>query len=172
MIVDKEQHEILKTLSATLPDVILNDRQICDFELLVTGVFAPLNGFMTRVDYESVLDRMRLSSGDLWPVPVCLDIHDTLGRTLEVGQSVVLRDPEGFLLGVMTLEDIWPVDREAEAMAVYGTRDRTHPGVEYLFRHCGSYYIGGPIQALNLPIHPDFPQIRLTPAEIRERFHK
>lgn len=172
LLVDNDQHQVLKNLTSTMPDVILNERQLCDFELLVTGVFAPLTGFMTRVDYESVLDRMRLSSGDLWPVPVCLDIHETLGRTLEVGQAVVLRDPEGLLLGVMTLEDIWPVDSEKETMAAYGTQDPTHPGVDYLFRHCGSYYIGGPVQALNLPIHPDFQQIRLTPAEIRDRFRK
>ncbi|MGM0395033.1 MAG: bifunctional sulfate adenylyltransferase/adenylylsulfate kinase [Thermodesulfobacteriota bacterium] len=172
MLVNEKQHQILKDLTPSLPDVILNDRQICDFELLVTGVFAPLDGFMTRVDYESVLDRMRLSSGALWPVPICLDIHDTLAGTLEAGQSVVLRDPEGFLLGVMTLADIWPVDREAEALAVYGTLARSHPGVDYLFNRTGSVYIGGPIQALNLPIHPDFPQIRLTPAEVRERFAK
>jgi sulfate adenylyltransferase len=172
LLVDDAQHQVLKKLTSTLPDVILNERQICDFELLVTGVFSPLTGFMTRVDYESVLDRMRLSSGDLWPVPICLDIHDTLAGTLEAGQSVVLRDPEGFLLGVMTLEDIWPVDKDNEAMAVYGTRDPAHPGVDYLRSKCGSHYIGGPIQALNLPIHPDFPQIRLTPAEVRERFRK
>jgi len=172
MLVDETQHKILKELTPSLPDVILNDRQICDFELLVTGVFAPLDGFMTRMDYESVLDRMRLSSGALWPVPICLDIPDTLAGTLEAGQSVVLRDPEGFLLGVMTLADIWPVDREAEALAVYGTLDRAHPGVDYLFNRSGGFYIGGPIQALNLPIHPDFPQIRLTPAEVRARFAK
>jgi sulfate adenylyltransferase len=172
LLVDDAQHQVLKKLTSTLPDVILNERQICDFELLVTGVFSPLTGFMTRVDYESVLDRMRLSSGDLWPVPVCLDIHDTQAAALEAGQSVVLRDPEGFLLGVMTLEDIWPVDKDNEAMAVYGTRDPAHPGVDYLRNKCGSHYIGGPIQALNLPIHPDFPQIRLTPAEVRERFRK
>ncbi len=112
LLVDEEQHQVLKQLTSTLPDVILNDRQICDFELLVTGVFSPLTGFMTRMDYESVLDRMHLSNGNIWPMPVCLDIHDTLGQALEVGQSVVLRDPEGFLLGIMTLEDIWPVDRE------------------------------------------------------------
>jgi sulfate adenylyltransferase len=48
----------------------------------------------------------------------------------------------------------------------------THPGVDYLFNRCGTYYIGGSIQALNLPIHPDFRQIRLTPAEVRARFDK
>ncbi|MCA1787407.1 MAG: adenylyltransferase, partial [Desulfobacteraceae bacterium] len=175
LLVDEEQHQILKELTSTMPDVILNERQICDFELLVTGVFSPLKGFMTRMDYESVLDRMRLTTGELWPVPICLDVHEALGRTLEAGQSVVLRDPEGFLLAVMTVADVWPMDRadkEKEALAVYNTLDKNHPGVDYLFNQCGTYYIGGPIQALNLPIHPDFRQIRLTPAEIRERFGK
>ncbi len=172
LLVDDDQHQVLKTLTSSMPDVILNDRQICDFELLVTGVFSPLTGFMTRMDYESVLDRMRLSSGELWPVPVCLDVHETLANTLEAGQSVVLRDPEGFLLGVMSVADIWPVDREKEALAVYGTLDRTHPGVDYLFSKCGQYYVGGTIQALNLPIHPDFRHIRQTPAEVRAQFEK
>jgi sulfate adenylyltransferase len=175
LLVGEDQHQIIKDLTSTLPDVILNERQLCDFELLVTGVFSPLTGFMTRMDYESVLDRMRLTTGELWPVPVCLDVHETLGSTLEAGQLVVLRDPEGFLLGVMTLADVWPMDRadkESEALAVYSTLDKAHPGVDYLFNRCGAYYIGGPIQALNLPIHPDFRQIRLTPAEVRERFEK
>ncbi len=172
LLVDDEQHMVLKKLTSSMPDVILNDRQICDFELLVTGVFSPLKGFMNQIDYESVLDRMRLSSGEIWPVPICLDIGETLANSLEVGQSVVLRDQEGFPLGVMNLDDIWPVEPEKEALSVYNTLDQTHPGVDYLFNKSGQYYIGGSIQALNLPIHSDFRQIRMTPAEVRKAFEK
>lgn len=172
LLVPDEQHKVVKGLTASMPDIILNDRQICDFELLVTGVFSPLKGFMTQIDCESVMDRMRLSSGEIWPVPICLDISESFAKSLEVGQSVALRDPEGFPLGVMTVEDIWPVDAEKEALAVYGTLDRTHPGVEYLFNRSGKYYIGGTIQALNLPIHSDFRQIRRTPQEVKEAFSK
>ncbi len=172
LLVNDTQHILLKELSAAMPDLILNDRQICDFELLTTGVFSPLNGFMKQIDYESVLDRMRLETGELWPIPVCLDIPQNQAATLETGQSVALRDAEGFLLGIMNIEDIWPLDIEKEALAIYNTLDKSHPGVDYLYNTSGKMYIGGEIQALNLPIHPDFKQIRNTPTEIRKTFAK
>ena len=172
LIVNKDEHILLKNLSASMQDIILNGRQICDFELLTTGVFSPLKGFMKQIDYESVLDRMRLETGEIWPVPICLDIPESLAVTFETGQSVALRDPEGFLLGIMNIEDIWPLDVEKEAMAIYNTRDMSHPGVDYLYNKSGRYYIGGEVQALNLPIHPDFKQIRNTPAEVRKIFSK
>ncbi|MCP4022366.1 MAG: bifunctional sulfate adenylyltransferase/adenylylsulfate kinase, partial [Desulfobacteraceae bacterium] len=129
-------------------------------------------GFMKQIDYESCLDRMVLELGVLWPSPVCLDVSENFAASLETGQSVSLRDQEGFLLGVLNVEDIWPVDMEKEALQVYGTTDQHHPGVDYLFNKSGSYYIGGEIQALNLPIHSDFIQIRKTPLEIRQTFQK
>jgi sulfate adenylyltransferase len=172
LLVNEEQQKLLKKLSTSMPEVILNDRQICDFELLTTGVFSPLTGFMKQIDYESVLDRMRLESGELWPISICLDIPESLGSTLETGQSITLRDAEGFLLGIMNIEDIWPIEIEKEAFAVYNTTDKTHPGVDYLYNKSGKYYIGGEIQALNLPIHSDFKQIRNTPAEVRKTFSK
>jgi sulfate adenylyltransferase len=170
LLVDDEKHELLKKLASTMPDIVINERQMCDFELLTTGVFSPLNGFMKQIDYESVLDRMRLETGDIWPIPVCLDVADNFAATLELGQSVTLRDAEGFLLGIMNVEDIWSVDVEKEAMAVYGTTDLSHPGVDYLYHQSGKTYIGGEVQALNLPIHPDFRQIRKTPVEVRDVF--
>ncbi|MFH1156367.1 MAG: bifunctional sulfate adenylyltransferase/adenylylsulfate kinase [Pseudomonadota bacterium] len=170
LLADPERAALLKGLAATMPDVILNDRQICDFELLVTGVYSPLTGFMTQINYEAVLDRMRLWTGELWPIPVCLDISESRAALLEAGQSVALRDPEGFLLGVMTVEDMWPVDREKEALAVYGTTDMEHPGVDYLYNRLGKIYIGGRVEAVNMPIHSDFKQIRMTPAEVRGVF--
>ncbi len=170
LLTDDKRSALLKKLTSSMPDVILNDRQICDFELLATGVYTPLKGFMKQIDYESVLDRMRLETGELWPIPVCLDIPEILAVTLEVGQSVVLRDPEGFLLGIMEVEDIWPVDCEKEAFGIYGTADKKHPGVNYLFNRSGHYYIGGNVEALSLPIHSDFKQIRMTPFEVRNIF--
>ncbi len=170
LLVDENRAGLLKNLSATLPDIILNERQICDFELLVTGVYTPLTGFMTKLDYECVLERMQLENGELWPVPICLDVPEGTALRLEAGQSVTLRDQEGFLLGIMNVEDIWPVNADEEARKVYGTCDTKHPGVDYLYNRSGKYYIGGAVEALNLPIHPDFKQIRLMPAEVRQSF--
>ncbi|MBF0257244.1 MAG: sulfate adenylyltransferase [Desulfamplus sp.] len=172
LIVDHERCELLKKVSSTMPDVILNPRQMCDFELLSTGAYSPLKGFMTQIDYETVLDRMRLSTGELWPVPICLDVPESLGNTLETGQSVMLRDPEGFLLGMMSVEDIWPVDRDRETMILYGTKDIEHPGVHYLYNRSGQFYIGGKVETMSLPIHSDFKQLRRSPEEVREIFKK
>jgi len=172
LLVSEEEQAILKQLSSSMAEIILNDRQICDFELLATGVFSPLTGFMRQIDYESVLDRMRLESGELWPIPICLDIPESISVTLEPGQSVALRDQEGFLLGVMEVQDIWPLDIEKEAIAIYSSLDRKHPGVDYLYNRSGRYYVGGEIKVTSLPIHSDFKQIRNTPAEVRNIFSK
>ncbi|MGA9175938.1 MAG: bifunctional sulfate adenylyltransferase/adenylylsulfate kinase [Desulfobacterales bacterium] len=172
LIVNEERATTLKEISLNLPDITLNDRQLCDLELLATGVFSPLGGFMTRSDYESVLDRMRLQTNVLWPIPICLGISDTTARTLEVGQSVTLRDHEGFLLAIMHIEDMWPVDREKEASLVYGTTDITHQGVKYLLSTVGDYYIGGKLEVLSAPLHFDFKQLRMTPQEIRRVYQK
>jgi len=172
LLVDQERSVLLQDIALNLPDITLNDRQLCDFELLATGAFSPLDGFMTRSDYESVLDRMRLQSGILWPLPVCLSLPDIQARTLDVGQSVTLRDPEGFLLGIMHIEDIWPLDHQKEASRVYGTNDRTHQGVNYLFNNAGYHYVGGKLEVLSQPLHSDFKQLRMSPQEVRSIYNK
>ena len=172
LTVDDQRAAKLKEIVINLPDITLNDRQLCDLELLATGAFSPLKGFMTRSDYESVIDRMRLQNDLLWPIPIYLDVDELQARKLEVGQSVALRDPEGFLLAIMHIEDIWKADRQKEAAQVYGTSDRDHPGTDYLFTRAGQYYLGGPLEVISTPLHFDFKQLRMTPAEIRATFKK
>ncbi|MES0364141.1 MAG: adenylyltransferase, partial [Desulfobacteria bacterium] len=76
LVVDDDRAAILKDIVLNLTDITLNDRQLCDLELLANGAFSPLTGFMTRSDYESVLDRMRLQNDVLWPIPICLDVNE------------------------------------------------------------------------------------------------
>ena len=128
LLVNDERAELLKEIALNIPDISLNDRQMCDLELLAIGGFSPLKGFMVRSDYESVLDRMRLQNNVLWSVPVCLDVSESFAKNLEVGQSVALRDPEGFLLAVMHVEDVWPVDREKRHRKYMRPRIRITPG--------------------------------------------
>jgi sulfate adenylyltransferase len=172
LLVNDERAQLLKEIALNIPDISLNDRQICDLELLTIGGFSPLKGFMVRSDYESVLDRMRLQNNVLWSVPVCLDVSESFAKNLEVGQSLALRDPEGFLLAVMHVEDVWPVDREKEAQQIYETQDVNHPGVWYLNNKSGDYYVGGDLEVISLPLHFDFKQLRLTPQEVRDTFKK
>ena len=147
--------------------IVLSGRQLCDLELLMNGAFSPLTGFMTSTDYESVLDRIRLQDGTPWPIPICLDIPEVQASRLEGGQSVAIRDPEGYMLAVMHIEEIWPIDKKREAEAVYGTTETTHHGVDYLFHQTGTHYVGGRIEGINAPLHFDFKHLRMTPHEVR-----
>jgi len=172
LLVDENRQNFLKDFAFNLSDITLDDRQLCDLELLATGAFSPLKGFMTSTDYESVLDRMRLQNGALWPIPICLDIPETKAKTFEAGQSVTLRDPEGFLLAIMEIEDIWPVEVEKEALQIFGTTDHVHPGVQHLYKKSVNFYIGGSLEVLSLPLHFDFKQLRLTPQEVRNIYKR
>jgi sulfate adenylyltransferase len=172
LVVDEERKKVLKDLALHIPSIVLSERQMCDLELLMTGAFSPLGGFMTNPDYEAVLDRIQLQDGTIWPMPVCLDVTEVEAGRMEAGQSVVLRDPEGFMLAVMHVAEIWPIDKEREAQTIYGTADTTHPGVDYLFHQSGTHYVGGEIEGVNLPLHFDFKHLRLTPVEVRNSCSK
>src|SRR5258708_39549112 len=103
----------------------LTSLQLCDLELLLNGGFLPLQGFMDRADYESVCSSMRLSSGLLWPIPVTLDVSEELAKKLECCSRLALRDPEGVMLAVLSVEEVWQPDQMAEAEAFFGTTSRT-----------------------------------------------
>ncbi len=172
LLATPERAQDLRNLSRDLESVTLNTRQLSDLELLMNGAFSPLRGFMTRRSYASVVDRMRLPDGRLWPLPICLDTDEKTADRLKSGQLVALRDNEGFMIAVLTVEDIWPVDPEQEADKVYGTDDIRHPGVAYLFNETGSHYIGGTVEGIQYPLHFAFRRHRHTPKEIRVLYRK
>lgn len=153
-----------------LVSLTLNQRQICDLELLLNGGFSPLTGFMNKMDYESVLRHMRLHDGTFWPMPIMLDVDYSYAETIKTGQEIALRDPEGLLLAILQVGDIWEVDRECEANAIYQTDDDFHPGVAYLYQQVKNIYIGGRLLGISLPHHYDFNHLRFAPAELREVF--
>jgi len=148
----------------------LTPRQICDLELLISGGFSPLRGFMTRADYEGVCHNMKLANGLIWPMPITLDVTEEFAKGLKPGSKVALRDPEGVMLAVLNVEEVWQPDRQAEAKSVFGTTSTVHPGVDYLLNKGNPWYVGGKIEALQSPAHYDFKELRLTPGELRQEF--
>ncbi|MFB3153039.1 MAG: bifunctional sulfate adenylyltransferase/adenylylsulfate kinase [Candidatus Acidiferrales bacterium] len=148
----------------------LTPRQLCDLELLLIGGFSPLRSFMGRADYESVCARMRLADGTLWPIPVMLDVPEELAHKVGAGATLALRDPEGVMLAVLHVEEVWQPDRTAEAQAVFGTTNREHPGVAYLLDKTHPFYVSGNLEGVQLPAHYDFRSQRLTPVELRAEF--
>ena len=161
----------LKAQSKGWPSWDLTARQLCDLELLVTGGFSPLRGFMTRADYEGVCHNMRLADGTLWPMPVTLDVTEEFAKKLTPGTSkIALRDPEGVMLAVLNVEEVWQPDRKAEAQAVFASTSAAHPGADYAINKSNSWYVGGKVEATQIPSHYDFRNLRLTPAEVRAEF--
>ena len=168
LVVDGPRAAELKEASRTWPSWDLSDRQLCDLELLSNGAFSPLRGFLGQADYEAVRDGMRLSDGTLWPMPITLDVTEAFAEGLSSGDQVALRDAEGVMLAVLHVEDIWRPDLEDEARKVFGTTDTKHPAVAFLLQRSNPVYLGGRVEALQLPQHYDFADLRRTPTEVRE----
>lgn len=162
----------LKEDALGLSEWTLTQRQLCDVELLLCGGFSPLEGFMNRIDYDHVLADMRLADGTLWPMPITLDVSNQFAELIVVGERIALRDREGVLIAVMEVSDSWVPDKEAEAKAVFGTQDRAHPAVQYLFSEAGNVYLGGRIVGVSSPTHYDFKALRYTPRQLREEFSR
>jgi sulfate adenylyltransferase len=150
-----------------LPPWDLTDRQLCDIELLLSGGFAPLTGFLNEADYDRVLDEMRLASGALWPIPVTLDVSADFAGSLEVGQRIALKDKENVVLAILEVGSIWQPDKSREARCVFGADDPVHPAVHYLHEKAGSHYLGGRLIGLQAPNHYDFRNRRHTPNELK-----
>jgi sulfate adenylyltransferase len=150
----------------------LTQRQICDLELLINGGFSPLDGFMDKENYSSVISNMRLANGIIWPIPICLDVTQEFAKKIKRGSKIALRDGEGIPLAIMYIKEIWNPDKKEEAKAVYGTTNPAHPGVNYLLYNTGPTYLGGELLGLNMPSHHSFTDIRHTPQELRRTFSK
>jgi len=170
LIVGTDRGDELRAASRDWPSWDLTERQLCDLELLLNGSFSPLRGFLSRDDYETVCSGMRLGDGTLWPMPVMLDVTADVAESLSAGSTLALRDPEGVMLAVVHVDDVWQPDLPAEAEAVFGTSNPEHPGIAFLLEQANPHYVGGRVEGLQLPVHYDFRLLRKTPAETRAEF--
>ncbi|RPI29389.1 MAG: bifunctional sulfate adenylyltransferase/adenylylsulfate kinase [Acidobacteria bacterium] len=159
-----EEREELRLRSSMLRSIQVSDRSVCDLELLATGGFSPLDRFMGKSDYQSVLGQMRLANGCLFPVPILLPVDADSKPRLD--EEIVLRDSRNLPLAVMRIEEVFPWDLDECAAQFLGTRDERHPLVAEMYRW-GKLAVSGPLRLLALPYHPDFRSLRLTPEQVR-----
>lgn len=165
-----EEARALERRCGSLPSLELTQRQLCDLELLLSGAFSPLEGFLGRSDYNGVVEEMRLADRTLWPMPITLDVSEAFSAGLSYGSEVVLRDGQGVPLAVLEVQDIYWPDRLHEALRVFGTSDRTHPGVAELLDRTGPVYLGGRVRGIQPPAYADFAELRDTPRSLRAWF--
>ena len=172
LYVSYDSAQKLKVEAGNLPSWDLTLRQVCDLELLMNGGFNPLKGFLTEADYDSVVDNMHLTTGEIWPMPITLDVTEAFAEGIEPGQDIALRDAEGVILAILSVSDKWVPNKDLEAEKVFGANDIAHPSVNYLHNTAGKVYLGGPVTGIQQPVHYDFKGRRDTPNELRAYFRK
>lgn len=143
-LINPAQNVALKREALSLPSLDLDWRQQCEIELLMSGAYSPLTSFMTRAQSARVETDRQLDDGTFWPLPVTLTSAQPAAAAFKPGDRVALRDAEGFMLAVLTVSDAWEV--------------------------AGVRHLGGAVAGVSLPAHPDFGDLRATPAELRALF--
>jgi sulfate adenylyltransferase len=165
-----ERRDELLRRAEGLTKVVLGPRALSDLEMISTGVFSPLTGFMVSDDYESVVESMRLSNGLIWSLPITLPVSEEEADEIRVGEDVALADGTGRILATMIVEDRYSYDKEREAREVFGTVNAEHPGVAAVYRQ-KDVLLGGEVTLLVEDPNPKpFPEYHYGPRELRKVF--
>ncbi|EEQ35292.1 sulfate adenylyltransferase [Microsporum canis CBS 113480] len=171
---DLPRHDELVAEAETLPAITLTERQICDLELILNGGFSPLEGFMNEKDYDGVCAESRLVDGNLFPMPINLDVTKEAieEKGIKPGARITLRDfRDENNIAIITVEDVYRPDKKKEGELVFGG-DPEHPAIVYLQNTTKEFYVGGKLEAVNKLNHYDYVGLRFTPAELRAHFDK
>lgn len=169
-LVPEEEQALLQEEAKALRQIALTTRQLSDLQLLANGAYSPLDGFMRRADYLSVVRQMHLSNGLPWSLPITLAVSQAEADGLQEGMRIALTDGADCVQALMTVEDLYPYDKEEEARQVYRTTEEAHPGVHLLYRQ-GAFLLGGRVQVIALA-DPAFPRYTHTPARARQLFRE
>ena len=159
--------------AARLPRVRLSSREAGDLIMLGIGGFTPLDGFMTRADWEGVCDGFKTASGLFWPIPITLSTDEATAASLREGIDIALVDGDtDTIMGTMTVTEKYAIDKAHECMMVYKTTDLEHPGVRMVMDQ-GAVNLAGPVKVLSQGDFPKrYPGIYMTPEQTRAIFHQ
>jgi pyruvate kinase len=152
-----------------MPTLAVNQDVLMDLEQIAIGTFSPLDGFLCEDDYQSVLNRMQLSNGVAWTIPIVLPVTAKEKGNFNVGEPVaIISEINRRTYGVLELQEIYPFDKEEFAIKVYNTNNAKHPGIKKL-RKMGDFLLGGKIKVFQRN-DSHFSNCSLTPRQIRSIF--
>ena len=156
----------------TLTAVRVSSREKGDLIMLGIGGFTPLDGFMTRADWEGVCDGFRTASGLFWPIPITLSVDATATDSIGLGDDIALAGEDGDVLAVMTVSEKYSIDKAHECMSVFRTTDLEHPGVKMVMQQ-GDVNLAGPVQVLSDGgFKAKYGALFMTPLETRNTFER
>jgi len=154
----------LRRYAAQLPAIQISERSAWDLELLACGAFSPLDRFVRREDYRSIIEGMRLADGYLFPVPISLPLDSS--AELHLDREIGLRNGRNEILAILTIDEIYEWNRSEAAAGILGTTDPKHPLVAEM-EGWGKLNVSGRLQVLKMPSYYSFKELRLTPSEVR-----
>lgn len=157
----------------SLVKIPMSSCEVCDLLLLSMGAYTPLDGFMKQTDWRGVCEDMRLADGLFWPIPVTLSANKTLANEIEIGQEVALIDGETQqIMGILMVQDKYIPDLDLQCDKVFGTKDKSHPGVAKVMAQ-PSVNLGGSIKVIEEGWFPDeFGDLYIRPEESRALFNQ
>ena len=164
LVVEGAEREDLARRAGEGPTLQLSPRAMCDLELLATGGFSPLDRFMSKADYDGVLNNMRLANGLIWSIPITLPVAQLEG--IAEGREIALRNANNNLIAWMRVDEIFEADPHVEAAKGLGCADEEHPTYREMLSW-GKFRLSGPLKVLEMPQHFDFPELRRTPTQVR-----
>ena len=155
--------------AGTLPALRISSREKGDLVMLGIGGFTPLEGFMTRADWEGVCERYRTASGLFWPIPITLSSE----KSFPAGREIALVDPDGGApLATMRVTEAYRIEKERECKSVFRTTDPAHPGVAMVMQQ-PEFNLAGPVKVLSDGgFKAKYGSLFLTPAETRAEFER
>ncbi|KGA97078.1 sulfate adenylyltransferase [Alkalihalobacillus alcalophilus ATCC 27647 = CGMCC 1.3604] len=163
-----EQFDANYDYTSITKEIELDSFALSDLELIGIGGFSPLTGFLGSADYQSVVTKMRLADGTIWSIPVTLPVQEVKANELELNEKVKLVY-EGSVFGVITVTEIYQPNKIEEALHVYRTDDKNHPGVAKLFER-PEFYVAGPIVLTKRVNRGRFQSYHQDPKETRAKF--
>ena len=171
LLLTGDQFREEKQKAKSLPQVMLTSRETSDLIMLGIGAFTPLDGFMTKEDWKGVCDDYRTRQGIFWPVPITLSVPREQADRLKDGQEVALTDEEtDELMGSMTVQEKYTIDKTYECKQVFKTTDTQHPGVAKVMAQ-GEVNLAGSVKVFSESYYPElYKDIYLRPAQTREIF--
>jgi sulfate adenylyltransferase len=157
----------------SLPAIPVSSREKGDLIMLGIGGFTPLEGFMTRADWESVCESFRMATGAFWPIPITLSAKNAAADSIRPGAEIVLLDPEsGEPLATMKVTEKYAIDKARECKSVFRTDDAKHPGVAMVMAQ-GEVNLAGPVKVLSDGgFREKYGTLFKTPAETRAEFER
>ncbi len=164
--VDGERATKLAEVARTLPVVDLDAEAEADLEMLATGAYSPLEGFLTSKDWLRVAAEMRLENGLPWPVPVVLPIPDDQARDLRVGSEIALRSRDGRLMAVLDVSDVYCLEELLRGRRLVGPFGEADPEITRQ-RARSRYFVGGKVRVFGGSVQYSR---RHTPGQTRAMF--